>query len=83
VNFGPINSPGHLLKQLKPVCEGFSCTGDAVLTTDTSNQVTELNPVAETLTGWTSEEAIGRKLGDVFQIIDGTTPEALSKLTPM
>jgi diguanylate cyclase (GGDEF)-like protein/PAS domain S-box-containing protein len=51
----------------------LSCTGDAVLTTDISGQVTELNRAAETLTGWTSEEAIGHKLGDVFQIIDGVT----------
>jgi diguanylate cyclase (GGDEF)-like protein/PAS domain S-box-containing protein len=51
----------------------LSCTGDAVLTTDMSGQVTELNRAAETLTGWTSEEAIGHKFGDVFQIIDGVT----------
>src|SRR6202051_1343299 len=38
-----------------------------------TGQVTELNRAAETLTGWTSEEAIGHKLGDVFQIIDGVT----------
>jgi diguanylate cyclase (GGDEF)-like protein/PAS domain S-box-containing protein len=55
----------------------LSCTGDAVLTTDTVGQVTELNRAAETLTGWTSEEAIGHKLGDVFQIIDGVTRQPL------
>jgi PAS domain S-box-containing protein len=49
----------------------LSCTG--VLTTDTSGQITELNPAAETLTGWTSEEALGCKLGEVFQIIDSVT----------
>jgi diguanylate cyclase (GGDEF)-like protein/PAS domain S-box-containing protein len=58
----------------------LSCTGDAVLTTDTSGQVTELNPAAETLTGWTSEEAIGRKLGDVFQIIDSVTRQPAQDL---
>jgi PAS domain S-box-containing protein len=55
----------------------LSCTGDAVLTTDTSGKVTELNPAAEFLTGWTSKEAIDRKLCDVFQIIDGTTQQAV------
>jgi PAS domain S-box-containing protein len=49
------------------------CTGEAVLTTDASGQVTELNRAAETLTGWTSEEALGRKLGEIFQIIDSIT----------
>jgi diguanylate cyclase (GGDEF)-like protein/PAS domain S-box-containing protein len=58
----------------------LSCTGDAVLTTDTSGQVTELNPAAETLTGWTSEDAIGRKLGDVFQIIDSVTRQPVQDL---
>ena len=58
----------------------LSCTGDAVLTSDTSGQVTELNPAAETLTGWTSEEAIGRKLGDVFQIIDSVTRQPVQDL---
>jgi DNA-binding NarL/FixJ family response regulator len=47
----------------------LSCTADAVITTDTSGQVTELNPAAETLTSWTREEAIGRKLGDVTGIV--------------
>src|ERR1700692_4377873 len=51
----------------------LSCTGDAVLTTDTFGRVTELNRAAETLIGWTSEDAIGRKLADVFQIIDSVT----------
>jgi len=51
----------------------LSCTGEAVLTTDASGQVTELNRAAETLTGWTGEEALGRKLGEVFQIIDSVT----------
>jgi diguanylate cyclase (GGDEF)-like protein/PAS domain S-box-containing protein len=58
----------------------LSCTGDAVLTTDMSGQVTELNPAAETLTGWTSEEALGRKLGDVFQIIDSVTRQPVQDL---
>ena len=34
--------------------------GDAVLTTDTEGQVTFLNSVAESLTGWTQDEAVGR-----------------------
>jgi PAS domain S-box-containing protein len=37
--------------------------GDAVITTDTEGQVTFLNPVAESLTGWTLEEATGVSLG--------------------
>jgi PAS domain S-box-containing protein len=44
--------------------------GDAVITTDTSGRVVTLNPVAETLTGWSEAEAIGRPLEQVFHIVD-------------
>jgi diguanylate cyclase (GGDEF)-like protein/PAS domain S-box-containing protein len=47
--------------------------GDAVLCTDSSGNVTYLNVVAENMTGWLWEEASGRPLADVFQIIDGAT----------
>jgi diguanylate cyclase (GGDEF)-like protein/PAS domain S-box-containing protein len=47
--------------------------GDAVLCTDISGNITYLNLVAETMTGWRREEAIGKRLAEVFQIIDGPT----------
>jgi diguanylate cyclase (GGDEF)-like protein/PAS domain S-box-containing protein len=47
--------------------------GDAVLSTDIAGNVTYLNVVAEQMTGWSRKEAAGRRLGEVFQIIDGTT----------
>ena len=47
--------------------------GDAVLSTDILGNVTYLNVVAERFTGWTCAEALGRPLGEVFQIIDGAT----------
>jgi diguanylate cyclase (GGDEF)-like protein/PAS domain S-box-containing protein len=49
--------------------------GDAVISTDAAGNVTYLNQVAETMTGWTSAEALGRTFGDVFRIIDSTNPE--------
>jgi len=47
--------------------------GDAVLCTDISGDITYLNLVAETMTGWGREEATGRPLAEVFRIIDGPT----------
>ena len=47
--------------------------GDAVLTTDTEGNVTFLNSVAESLTGWTHDEAVGRPLEVVFEIINEHT----------
>src|SRR3984957_50389 len=47
--------------------------GDAVLCTNISGDITYLNLVAETMTGWGREEATGKPLAAVFRIIDGST----------
>jgi diguanylate cyclase (GGDEF)-like protein/PAS domain S-box-containing protein len=47
--------------------------GDAVVSTDVAGNVTYLNVVAQTLTGWSQLEAAGHPLEDVFRIIDGAT----------
>jgi len=47
--------------------------GDAVLCTDISGNITYLNLVAEAMTGWPREEAIGKPLVEVFRIVDGAT----------
>jgi PAS domain S-box-containing protein len=44
--------------------------GDAVIVTDEHGRVTRLNAVAETLTGWSEAEALGRRLEDVFVVIN-------------
>jgi len=43
--------------------------GDAVIATDNGGKVTFLNPVAESLTGWSEADAIGEPLDAVFHII--------------
>ena len=52
--------------------------GDAVIITDAAARVEYLNPLAEELTGWRTEEAAGRPLREVFNIVNGFTraPEA-------
>ena len=49
--------------------------GEAVISTDLYGRVTYVNIVAERMTGWRSDEAAGRPLEHVFQIVDGTTHE--------
>ena len=47
--------------------------GDAVITTDEESRVTFLNPVAESMTGWTDGEARGLPLETVFHILNEET----------
>ena len=47
--------------------------GDGVITTDTEGRVVLLNRVAEELTGWRHEEAIGKPLPEIFHIVNETT----------
>ncbi len=47
--------------------------GDGVITTNKTGMVTRLNPVAERLTGWAENEAQGKPLAEVFQIINEFT----------
>ena len=49
--------------------------GDAVIATDTSGNVTRMNPVAGKLTGWSMENAQGKPLTDVFNIVNARTKE--------
>ena len=50
--------------------------GDGVIRTDCEGRVTYLNPVAESLTGWTSDAAAGQLLAEIFQIVNETTRQA-------
>ncbi len=51
--------------------------GDAVITTDINGYITNMNKVAETLTGWEEAKAIGEKLVNVFNIINEETRAAV------
>ncbi|HKD37397.1 MAG TPA: PAS domain S-box protein, partial [Pirellulales bacterium] len=59
----------------------LSSIGDAVITTDAQSKITFLNPIAESLTGWKADEAAGRDLDDVFQILHEGTHEPVENPT--
>jgi diguanylate cyclase (GGDEF)-like protein/PAS domain S-box-containing protein len=47
--------------------------GDAVITTDAAGRVSFLNTVAQNYVGWSSEEAAGHPIDDVFHVIHGAS----------
>src|SRR3990167_4134683 len=47
--------------------------GDGHTPTDTNGDVNFLTPVAQSMTGWTQEKAIGKPIEAVFKIINETT----------
>ncbi len=51
---------------------------EGVITTNRTGEITYLNPVAESLTGWHTDQASQLQLGSVYNIIDGKTRESIS-----
>lgn len=44
--------------------------GEGVIATDIQNNVVLMNKVAEKFTGWDSQEAVGKPVQDIFQLMD-------------
>ncbi len=53
----------------------LSSIGDSVVVTGVDGQITMINKVAEQQTGWTAQEAKGRKLPEVFHIVNEESGE--------
>jgi diguanylate cyclase (GGDEF)-like protein/PAS domain S-box-containing protein len=51
--------------------------GDAIVSVDQNGRVTYLNPTAEAMTGWPREQAAGRLVGEVLQIVHRETRAAI------
>jgi PAS domain S-box-containing protein len=52
--------------------------GDGVIATDVKGNIVFINPVAADLTGWKAEEALGKKVEDVFNIVNEVTHKPVS-----
>ncbi|MCR0985056.1 ATP-binding response regulator [Roseomonas populi] len=55
----------------------LSSIADGVISTDGKAKIIFINPVAEALTGWSREEAMGRNITEVFQVENGITREGV------
>ena len=51
--------------------------GDGVITTDANSTVDYINPVAEQLTGWRLEDAMGRPIEEIYRAFHEETCEPL------
>ncbi len=67
------NAEAKLAQQNELLRVTMQSIGDSVITTDAAGKVTWLNPVAERMTGWTTDEAKGRPLSQVFHIVNEET----------
>jgi PAS domain S-box-containing protein len=52
--------------------------GDGVVATDAQQKVTMLNPVAEALTGWKHDEALGHALDDIMSLVTERSGDAVA-----
>ena len=59
----------------------LDCIGDAVICTDAPGNITFMNRVAETMTGWQLKDAAGRTMADCVRIVDAITRKVI--LDPM
>ena len=60
----------ELLAQRESLRVTLASIGDGVIVSDTRGMVTFMNPIAERLTGWQQDHAVGQPIATVFQIVD-------------
>ncbi len=69
----------NVQQQLADINETISVTvqslGDGIISTDSHGDIVLFNPVAEQLTGWSYQEAIGQNIDQVFNILNSETDE--------
>ncbi len=70
VVIGRKRSEEALAAEQKRLAVTLRSIGDGVIATDTGGKIVLMNKVAESLTGATQEEALGRPLDQIFSIID-------------
>ncbi|MGB3509882.1 MAG: EAL domain-containing protein [Microcoleaceae cyanobacterium] len=74
IMLGALESSQEELRQSQELAQvTLQSIGDAVITTDAKGKIEALNPVAEKLTGWSTIEAKGLPVTQVFQIIREST----------
>jgi len=66
---------GTLAAEKERLAVTLRSIGDGVITTDAEGRITLVNKVAEALTGWLEEEAIGKSVDEILHLINEETQE--------
>lgn len=81
VTFNDITERKKMEEELQASEQRWATTlasiGDAVIATDTTGKVSFMNAIAEKLTGWIFDDAAGRPVTEVFNIVNEETREAV------
>lgn len=73
-----VNQKMQVEKQrMESIIDSMPC---AVVVTYTSGRIQMMNPMAEALTGWKQDEALGRDLAEVVNLVDKDMDEAINNL---
>ena len=64
---------GALYASREELASTLTSIGDAVVATDHNQLVRFMNPVAESLSGWQSDQAVGRTIDEVLHVLDERT----------
>jgi PAS domain S-box-containing protein len=65
-----INAAKSLEEKNKFLSITLKSIGDGVIATDSEGKITFINPITESLTEWSNEEACGQSLDQVFHIVN-------------
>jgi PAS domain S-box-containing protein len=65
-----------LREQTESLTATLNSIADGVVATDATAAIARMNSVAEALTGWPASEALGKPLGDVFDVVRADTHAA-------
>ncbi|MBE0602279.1 MAG: PAS domain S-box protein, partial [Deltaproteobacteria bacterium] len=71
---------GQLAREKERAQVTLGSIADGVITTDAGGNVELMNEPAESVTGWSREEAAGRPIGEVFRVLDAETGQEIPDL---
>lgn len=72
------NTEEALLKSEENLFITLHSLGDAVISTDNEGLVVRMNPIAEAFCGWVLDDAVGKPLSEVFNIVNAETRQPVT-----